>query len=89
MLRGKKRNYHHRWSGLQRADAGFIIVERWKEIVRKVEEKGRERGLSESEGGSHATPDLTAHGISALNSAGGSILVLSSATEEVVKAIGH
>ena len=47
------------------------------------------RSLSKTESGSHATPDLAAHGISALNSAGSGILVLGSTTEEIVEAVGH
>jgi hypothetical protein len=72
-------------SGLQGTLADIVIM--------RGREKGRRgsaaRGLSETEGSSHATPDLAAHGISALDSAGSGILVLGSATEEVVEAVGH
>jgi hypothetical protein len=61
------------------------VVERW----RKRSKRSADKGLSKAESGSHATPDLAAHSISALDSAGGGILVLSSTTEEVVEAVGH
>jgi hypothetical protein len=62
----------------------------WLRSREKRREKERKkRGLSKTESGSHATPDLTAHGISALDSAGSGILVLSSATKKVVEAVSH
>lgn len=51
--------------------------------------RGERGSLCETEGGLDAAEDLTAHGISALDGAGGGILVLSSTAEEVVQAVGH